>query len=65
MPGKKKCWYSGLEMLLKLSQLYDISIEYFVGYSDQEVVYIGNLNEKQKKLLFSMMDYFNTLDNIE
>lgn len=55
----------GLEMLLKLSQLYDISIEYFAGYSDQEVVYIGNLNEKQKKLLFSMMDYFNTFDNIE
>lgn len=55
----------GLDMLLKLSQLYDISIEYLAGYSDQEVVYIGNLNDKQKKLLFSMMDYFNTLNNIE
>lgn len=55
----------GLEMLLKISQLYDISIEYLAGYSDQEVVYIGNLNEKQKKLLFSMMDYFKTVNNLE
>lgn len=55
----------GLELLLKISQLYDISIEYLAGYSDQEVVYIGNLNEKQKKLLFSMMDYFKTVNNLE
>ncbi len=52
-------------MLLKLSQIYDISNRLLAGYRDQEVVYIGNLNDKQKKLLFSMMDYFKSVDNVE
>ncbi|WPK69274.1 hypothetical protein EUCA11A_34620 [Eubacterium callanderi] len=55
----------GLEMLLKLSQIYDISINYLAGDTDQEVIYIGNLNDKQKKLLFSMMNYFKTVNNLE
>lgn len=55
----------GLEMLLKISKLYNISIDYLAGYTDSEVMYIGNLNEEQKKLLFSMMDYFKMLNNVE
>lgn len=55
----------GLEMLLKISKLYNISIDYLAGYTDSEVMYIGNLNEEQKKLLFSMMDYFKMLNNAE
>ena len=54
----------GLEMLLKISKLYNISIDYLAGYTDSEVMYIGNLNEEQKKLLFSMMDYFKMLNNV-
>lgn len=57
-------WEIGLSIpttqyVAELAQLFHVSADYMLGLDNTESIYIGNLSEKEKHILYSMIDYFH------
>lgn len=52
-----------IESLISLSQIFHISTDYLLGLDDKETICIANLNEDEKKILYSLISYFEKSKN--
>lgn len=48
------------QYLVELSRLFKVSTDYLLGLDDKEVVDISGLSEAEKKMIYSMLEYFNS-----
>lgn len=48
-------------MLVELSQIFHTSTDYILGINTDEVLNISHLTEKEKSLIFNMMNYFESV----
>lgn len=48
------------QYLVELSRLFKVSTDYLLGLDDKEVVDISGLAESEKKMIYSMLEYFNS-----
>ena len=57
-------WEMGLSIpttqyVAELAQLFHVSADYMLGLDHTEAVYIGNLSEDEKHILYSLLNYFH------
>lgn len=57
-------WEMGLSILTtqyvaELTQLFHVSADYMLGLDNTESIYIGNLSEEEKHILYSLLNYFH------
>ena len=57
-------WEMGLSIpttqyVAELTQLFHVSAEYMLGLDNTESIYIGNLSEEEKHILYSLLNYFH------
>lgn len=62
-----QAWENGLnvptlEKLTLMAEKLHVSTDYLAGIVDKEVLKIGHLSEDQRKVLFTMMQYFEKED---
>ena len=48
-------------MLVELSQIFHTSTDFILGINTDEVLNISHLTEKEKSLIFNMMNYFESV----
>lgn len=48
-------------MLVELSQIFHTSTDYILGINSDEVLNISHLTEKEKSLIFNMINYFESV----
>lgn len=48
-------------MLVELSQIFHTSTDYILGINTDEVLNISHLTEKEKSLIFNMINYFESV----
>lgn len=58
-------WEMGLSVptaqyLVELSRLFQVSADYLLGLKNEEAIYIDDFTEQEKKLLYSLVDYFKS-----
>lgn len=58
-------WEMGLSVptaqyLVELSRLFQVSADYLLGLNNEEAIYIDNFTEQEKRLLYSLADYFKS-----
>ena len=56
-------WEMGLSIpttqyVAELTQLFHVSADYMLGLDNTESIYIGNLSEEEKHILYSLLNYF-------
>ena len=56
-------WEIGLSIpttqyVAELAQFFHVSSDYILGLDKTESVYIGNLSNEEKRILYSLMNYF-------
>ena len=44
-----------IDVLVSLASLYNVSLDYLVGIEKKEMICIENLNERQKKLIYTLL----------
>ena len=47
------------EMLTQLSRMFHVSADYMLGLDNTESIYIGNLSDEEKHILYSLLNYFH------
>jgi len=47
------------QYLVELSRLFKVSTDYLLGLDEKEVVDITELDDKEKKVIYFLLDYFN------
>ena len=57
-------WEMGLSIpttqyVAELTQLFHVSADYMLGLDNTESIYIGNLSEEEKHILYSLLNYFH------
>ena len=57
-------WEMGLSIpttqyVAELAQLFHVSADYMLGLDNTESIYIGNLSEDEKHILYSLLNYFH------
>ena len=57
-------WQMGLSIpttqyVAELTQLFHVSADYMLGLDNTESIYIGNLSEEEKHILYSLLNYFH------
>lgn len=57
-------WEMGLfipttQYVAELTQLFHVSADYMLGLDNTESIYIGNLSEEEKHILYSLLNYFH------
>ena len=57
-------WEMGLSIpttqyIAELTQLFHVSADYMLGLDNTESIYIGNLSEEEKHILYSLLNYFH------
>ena len=57
-------WEMGLSIpttqyVAELTQLFHVSADYMLGLDNTEAIYIGNLSEEEKHILYSLLNYFH------
>lgn len=62
-----QAWENGLNVptLDKISMLaekFNISLDYLAGITDEDVVKITNLDQEQKSIIFTMIKYFEKIN---
>lgn len=48
------------QYLVELSKLFKVSTDFLLGLDNKEVVDISGLSESEKKMIYSMLEYFNS-----
>ena len=56
-------WEMGLstpstQYVVDLAHIFHVSSDYLLGLSSKEVLSLENINEKEKKILYDLLDYF-------
>ena len=56
-------WEMGLSIpttqyVAELAQLFHVSSDYMLGLDSAESIYIGSLNDEEKRILYSLISYF-------
>ena len=56
-------WEMGLSIpttqyVAELAQLFLVSADYMLGLDQMEAIYIGNLSDEEKHILYSLINYF-------
>ena len=56
-------WEIGLSIpttqyVAELAQVFHVSSDYILGLDKTESVYIGNLSNEEKRILYSLLNYF-------
>lgn len=56
-------WEMGLSIpttqyVAELAQLFHVSADYMLGLDNTESIFIGNLSEAEKHILYSLINYF-------
>lgn len=46
------------QYLVELANIFKVSTDYILGMTEKETVDITNLTEEQKKVLYTMLNYF-------
>ena len=57
-------WEMGLSIpttqyVAELAQLFHVSADYMLGLDRVESIYIGNLSDEEKHILYSLLNYFH------
>lgn len=57
-------WEMGLSIpttqyVAELAQLFRVSADYMLGLDNTEAIYIGNLTDAEKHILYSLLNYFH------
>lgn len=57
-------WEMGLSVpttqyVVDMARLFRVSTDYLLGLSTETTLVLDGLNEQEKKILYSMVDYFN------
>ena len=57
-------WEMGLSIpttqyVAELAQLFHVSADYMLGLDHTEAIYIDNLSEEEKHILYSLLNYFH------
>ncbi len=57
-------WEMGLSIpttqyVAELAQLFHVSVDYMLGLDRVESIYIGNLSDEEKHILYSLLNYFH------
>ena len=57
-------WEMGLSIpttqyVAELTQLFHVSADYMLRLDNTESIYIGNLSEEEKHILYSLLNYFH------
>jgi hypothetical protein len=47
------------QYVAELTQLFHVSADYMLGLDNTESIYIGNLSEEEKHILYSLLNYFH------
>jgi len=47
------------QYLVELSRLFKVSTDYLLGLDEKEVVDITELDDKEKKIIYFLLEYFN------
>lgn len=48
-----------IDMLIKICNTFSVSANYLLGINDSEIIDISGLTVDEKKILFSLISYFN------
>lgn len=57
-------WEMGISVptapkLVELSMFFDVSTDYILGLEKAEIIQIDDLNDEQKKIIYSLLSYFH------
>ena len=52
-----------IDMLTKICNTFSVNSDYLLGISYNENLDISDLSIKEKKIIFSLLSYFNSKDN--
>ena len=65
--GSVQSWENGysvptLDKMVLIAKAFNVSLDYLAGITDEDVVKITKLDREQKSIIFTMIKYFETIN---
>lgn len=68
--GSVQSWENGysvptLDKMVLIAKAFNVSIDFLTGITDSDIVKISKLDQEQKSIIFTMINYFEKINDIK